>query len=552
MTCRPGATMFLMYLSKCARKDTSTVLFARRQGQPISSIRFITIPIGLFMKQNNTQRPVLITIFGAKGDLTRRKLIPALYHLFTGNHLPKIFAIYCVDFLATEEDIFKKELLAGINQFSRSGRAEKTHWKEFSARIHYLQGDFKESETYTALKQQADGFDKEIGQRGARVFYFATAPRFIETIAEKLFVHKICNRQTLDRIVIEKPFGTDLETARKLNVFLCKRFAEKQLYRIDHYLGKETVQNILAFRFANNVFEPLWNNKYIDHVQISVAEQVGVGKRGGYYDSSGALRDMIQNHLLQLLCIVGMECPTAYQSEVIRDAKAMVLKSIRPFTTGEVFRNVVRGQYVAGSANGVPSPAYREEEQVAPDSATETFVSAKLFIENKRWKGVPFFLTTGKSMPKQVSVIVIQFKDSPHKIFKGDTVPNRLIISIQPELEISLLFENKVPGLEMKLQAVDMDFTYQDAYTQSLPEAYEALLLDVLHGDPTLFMRADEVEGAWKVVMPILNAWKKHPLKQLHFYEAGGWGPAAALKLIKPYATKLFQLPRIERMIVKV
>ena len=466
----------------------------------------------------------MITIFGAKGDLTRRKLIPALYNLYTGNHLPETFAIYCVDFLATDEKVFKDDLLAGINQFSRNGIAEKIQWKEFAAKLYYLQGDFQEAGTFSSLKKRADDFDKQNGQRSARVFYFATAPRFIEIIAEGLFKHKICNRETLDRIVIEKPFGTDLETAKKLNVFLSKRFAEKQLYRIDHYLGKETVQNIMAFRFANYVFEPLWNNKYIDHVQISVAEQVGVGKRGGYYDSSGALRDMIQNHLLQLLCIIAMDCPSAYQSELIRDAKTKVLKSVRTFSGSEVFKNVVRAQYVAGTNNDLPSPGYREEEKVSPDSATETFVIAKLFVDNKRWQGVPFFLTTGKSLPKQVSVIVVQFKDSPNKIFKGDIVPNRLIISIQPELEISLLFENKVPGLEMKLQAVDMDFTYQDAYTESLPEAYEALLLDVLHGDPTLFMRADEVEAAWKVVMPILDAWKKHPLKTIAFLQSRNLG----------------------------
>jgi glucose-6-phosphate 1-dehydrogenase len=305
----------------------------------------------------------------------------------------------------------------------------------------------------------------------------------------------------------------------------------------------------MAFRFANYVFEPLWNNKYIDHVQISVAEQVGVGKRGGYYDSSGALRDMIQNHLLQLLCIIAMDCPSAYQAEPIRDAKAKVLRSVRSISGSEVFKNVIRAQYVAGTHGNLPSPGYREEEKVSPESATETFVIAKLFVDNKRWQGVPFFLTTGKSLTRQVSVIVVQFKDSPHKIFKGDIIPNRLIISIQPELEISLLFENKVPGLEMKLQAVDMDFTYKDAYPQSLPEAYEALLLDVLEGDATLFMRADEVEAAWKVVMPVLNAWKQNPLKQLHYYKAGTWGPEVALKLIQPYAKKLFQLPRIERML---
>ena len=496
--------------------------------------------------------PVLITIFGAKGDLTRRKLIPALYNLFIENHLPSLFVIFCIDYLATAETEFKKDLLAGVNEFSRSGKAEETKWNEFAAKLFYIQGDFQKAKTFSILRDAADDFDKKNKLRGTRLFYFATAPRFIEIIADGLYTHKLCKRAMLDRMVIEKPFGTDLGTAKKLNLFLGKRFAEKQIYRIDHYLGKETVQNIMAFRFANYVFEPLWNNKYVDHVQISVAEQVGVGKRGGYYDSSGALRDMIQNHLLQLLCIVAMDAPTAYQAELIRDAKTQVLKSVRSFSGNEVFKNVVRGQYVVGDMNGVALPGYREEEQVSPESSTETFVSAKLFVDSKRWKGVPFFLTTGKSLPKQVSVIVVQFKDSPHKIFKDDVVPNRLIISLQPELEISLLFENKVPGLEMKLKAVDMDFTYQEAYTESLPEAYEALLRDVLLGDPTLFMRADQVEAAWKVVMPVIDAWKKHPLKKLHFYKAGTWGPEEALELIKPYADRWCQLPRLDRLIGKL
>ncbi len=496
--------------------------------------------------------PVLFTIFGAKGDLTKRKLIPALYNLFIGGHLPGIFSIYCIDYLTADEISFKHDLLEGINEFSRNGIAEETKWKEFSSKIIYSQGDFQKDETFGILKEKADDFDKQNKIRAKRIFYFSTAPRFIEVIADGLYKHRVCNRVALDRIVIEKPFGTDLHSARKLNVFLSKRYLEKQIYRIDHYLGKETVQNIMAFRFANYVFEPLWNKKYIDHVQISVGEQVGVGNRGGYYDSSGALRDMIQNHLLQLLCNIAMDAPSAYQAELIRGAKTEVLKKIRLYSGKEVFKNVVRGQYTESIINDKKVNAYREEKQVAPDSTTETFVSARFFVDNKRWEGVPFFLTTGKSLTKQVSVIVIQFKDSPNKIFKEDVVPNQLIISIQPELEICLLFENKVPGLEMKLKAVDMDFTYQDSYTESLPEAYETLLLDVLHGDPTLFMRADQVEAAWKVVMPVLDAWKKHPTKQLHFYKAGTWGPVtAALKLLKPYAKKLFQLPRIERSLNK-
>ena len=388
-----------------------------------------------------------------------------------------------------------------------------------------------------------EAFDKENKQRATRMFYYAVAPRFIEVISEALYKQKICHQEKRDRIVVEKPFGTDLTSSVKLNRFLGKRFKETQIYRIDHYLGKETVQNIMAFRFANHVFEPLWNNKYIDFIQISVAEEVGVGTRGGYYDSSGALRDMIQNHLMQLLCIVAMECPAAYKAEMIRNMKTRVMQSVRIWSRAEVFKNVVRGQYTAGIVDQKPRLAYRNEMQVASGSTTETFVAAKFFIDNKRWKGVPFFLGTGKSLPRQTSVIVVQFKDSPNKIFKDDIVPNRLIISLQPELEICLLFESKVPGMQMKLQAVEMDFTYQASYSESLPEAYEALLLDVLEGDATLFMRADQVDAAWKVVMPILDAWKKFPTKLLHFYEAGSWGPVAARDLVKPFAREWFHLP---------
>jgi glucose-6-phosphate 1-dehydrogenase len=493
------------------------------------------------MKKKST--PASITIFGAKGDLTHRKLIPALFNLFADQHLSDEFNIYCVDFLPAVQDTFKNELLAAVDEFSRSGKADRNKWKFFSERIFYQQGDFTKKDTFTALKLKLDAFDTANKARAIRLFYFAVAPRFIETIAEALFQQKCCNKESFDRLVVEKPFGTDLHSARKLNQFLRKRFAEKQIYRIDHYLGKETVQNIMAFRFANYVFEPLWNRTYIDHIQIGLAEEVGVGKRGGYYDSAGALRDMVQNHLLQLLCVVAMECPPAYKAEAIRDAKTKLMKQMKIYTPGkEIFKNIVRGQYTEGMVNGQLSPAYRQEEQVDPHSTTETFVVGKFFIDNKRWKGVPFFLGTGKSLPRQSSVIMIQFKDTPHRIFKDDIVPNRLIISIQPELEIRLLFENKVPGAEMKLQAVDMDFTYQEAYAQSLPEAYEALLEDVLDGDATLFMRADQVEAAWKVVMPILDTWKKYPSRQLHFYPAGCWGPKAAKALLKPYAQQWYRL----------
>ena len=487
--------------------------------------------------------PAAIVIFGAKGDLTRRKLVPALYNLFLTDHLPEVFSILCVDYLPVKPEEFKNDLFAGVNLFSRNGKADEAVWAKFAAPISYIQGDFMQPETFTQLKQALEKFEKPHIRKGIRIFYYAVSPRFIEPISDALYKQKICNKPGLHRIVIEKPFGTDLKSAQSLNRFLRKRFAEKQLYRIDHYLGKETVQNILAFRFANHVFEPLWNSQFIDHVQISVVEQVTVGARGGYYDSSGAIRDMVQNHLLQLLCVIAMECPAKYDPETIRNAKAKVLQDIKIYRENEVFKDVVRGQYADGTVNNLPQVAYRSEEHVAPDSDTDTFVAARLNINNRRWKGVPFFLRTGKALQRQASVIVIQFKDSPHKIFKDDILPNRLIISIQPELEISLLFESKIPGLQMKLKPVEMDFTYKDAYPDDIPEAYETLLLDVLEGDATLFMRADQVEAAWKVVMPVINAWKKHPSKQLRFYEPGSWGPVAANKLLKPYAKDWILLP---------
>jgi glucose-6-phosphate 1-dehydrogenase len=497
------------------------------------------------MKQQKVP-PQSVVIFGAKGDLTSRKLIPAMYNLFLGNYLSPWFSIVCVDYVSIEEEDFKKELLEGINKFSRNGKADEHVWKQFASHLHYIQGDFLKAETFSRLTERFARFDKQNKKRSDRLFYYAVAPRFIEPISEALYQHKLCDKPLHDRIVIEKPFGIDLASAQKLNRFLRKRFEEKQLYRIDHYLGKETVQNILAFRFANYVFEPLWNRKYIDHVQISVAEQVTVGKRGGYYDSSGAIRDMIQNHLLQLLCVVAMEPPSKYEPETIRDCKSSVTKKIRIYKQKDVFKNVVRAQYGAGEVNGLYHEAYRQEEKVDPASCTETYLAAKLFIDNARWKGVPFFLRTGKAMRRQSSVIIIQFKDSPNRIFKDDIVPNRLVISIQPELEISLLFESKTPGLEMKLKPVEMDFTYKESYTDAIPEAYETLLLDALEGDATLFMRADQVEAAWKVVMPILDAWKKQPGKQLLFYKPGTWGPAAAAKLLKPFAKDWLLLPGIE------
>ena len=498
-------------------------------------------------KHNSIQQPAAIVIFGGTGDLTKRKLIPALYNLFLSKHLPEKFIIILLGRNEDKNEQYKHDLFDGINQFSRTGTPDDVNWKIFSNTIFYQQGNFLDDITYTTLKTQLDAFDKKNKQRCLRTFYYAIAPQFIEAVSDGLYKNKLCNQIKLDRIVVEKPFGTDLKTAQTLNTFLQKRFSEKQIFRIDHYLGKETVQNIMAFRFANTIFSPVWNNKFIDHVQISLSEQVSVGKRGGYYDGSGALRDMIQNHLMQLLCVVAMECPGKYDAENIRNAKAAVLKKIKPFTEAEVFKNIVRAQYTEGKINNQLQQGYLQEENITPNSTTETFIAGKFFINTDRWKGVPFFLATGKCLPKQASVIMIQFKDSPYKIFKDDTVPNRLTISIQPDQEISLLFESKVPGVQMKLKPVEMDFTYKESYTEATPEAYETLLLDILDGDATLFMRSDQVEAAWKVVMPIINAWKKNPKKQLLKYAAGTWGPAAATTLLKPFAKNWVVLPATKK-----
>jgi glucose-6-phosphate 1-dehydrogenase len=486
-----------------------------------------------------------IVIFGGTGDLTKRKLIPAYYNLYISKNMPSNFRIILVGREADSENSFVKNLLPSVNEFSRTGKADDAIWKRFSEKIIYLQGDLVLPELYNNLKINLEGFDKADKQRSARIFYFAIPPKFIENVADGLYNYKLCNKPNADRIVVEKPFGVDLKSAIKLNVFLQKRLAEKQIFRIDHYLGKETVQNIMAFRFANTIFEPVWNNKYIDHVQISVAEQVSVGQRGVYYDSVGALKDMIQNHLLQLLCVVAMECPKKNEAEAIRNCKVDVIKKIRKYSANQVYKNVVKAQYTAGKIKEVAQKSYLQEDNVTKKSSTETFVAAKFLIDNERWKGVPFFLRTGKSLPRQASVIVIQFKNTSHKIFKDDIVPNRLVISIQPEQEISLLFESKVPGVQMKLKSVEMDFTYKESYNEATPEAYEALLLDVIEGDATLFMRSDLVEAAWKVVMPILTAWKNNPKKMLHTYKAGSWGPLAAKLLLQGHATDWLLLPEV-------
>lgn len=498
------------------------------------------------MNQKVTQAANVV-IFGGNGDLTWRKLIPALYNLFIGKHLPPRFAIICVDYLEMKEAAFKKHLLEGINTFSRNGKALKKEWDKFSACIQYQHGDFNNENTFTRLNTELIANDKQWKQRSVRMFYYAVSPKFIETISKALAKHKMADNCEADRIVVEKPFGNNLETAKALNDLLTTHFKEQQIYRIDHYLGKEPVQNIMAFRFANAVFEPLWNRNYIDHIQITVAENIGIGNRGGYYDQYGALRDMVQNHLLQLLCFIAMEPPVSFTADEVRNKKRDVLNAIRPLKEEDVNKNVVGGQYGPGYLGDKKQVAYRKEQNVNPKSVTETFVAAKFFIDNWRWQEVPFYLRTGKCLQKTTSVIAVQFKPIPHALFPPETIeslkPNQLIISIQPEMEITLLFHAKQPGLKLKISPVEMDFTYRESYQEQAPEAYETLLLDVLEGEATLFMRADQVEAAWKVVMPILDFWKEHSCTGFPNYAAGSWGPEEAEGLIARDRFQWIHLP---------
>jgi glucose-6-phosphate 1-dehydrogenase len=488
-----------------------------------------------------------IVIFGGNGDLAWRKLIPAFYNLYINGYLPKQFVIYGVHYEKMEEKIYKARLLEGINTFSRSGKVKKNEWKKFAEHVFYFEGDFTAEDTFRRLSGSLNKNDKEWKNRSVRLFYYSVAPRFIEPISLFLAKYQLASDITADRIVIEKPFGSDLHTARELNLLLTKNFKEKQIYRIDHYLGKETVQNLMAFRFANIVYESIWNHNYIEHVQITVAESIGVGGRGNYYEQAGALKDMIQNHLLQLLCVTAMEPPVTLDAEDIRNKKVDVLKALRPLTKTDITANVIRGQYGEGTLNGKKQAAYRGEKNVSPKSNTETFVALKLFVDNWRWQNVPFYLRTGKCLEKTTSLIIIQFKPVPHNLFGNkiiaDPRPNQLIISIQPEMETTLLFHAKEPGVRLVIKPVEMDFTYKESYDAPVPEAYETLLLEILEGDAAMFMRADQVEEAWKVVTPIMEVWKKESPPRYPNYGPGSWGPKAAEQLIKPQGCSWTLLP---------
>jgi glucose-6-phosphate 1-dehydrogenase len=488
------------------------------------------------MSESIHQAPATIVIFGAGGDLTWRKLVPALYNLFLDGYLPDRFAVVGLDRKEMTDDEFREHLRDGVDQFSRRGKAKDEAWKEFASHVAFLSADFGDPATYVALKERLAMHDREWDTKAERIFYQATPPSLVETIVQQIGKANLAHDRQRTRIVLEKPFGHDLASARALNNMLTAVFDESQIYRIDHYLGKETVQNILAFRFANALFEPIWDRRYIDHVQITVAERVGVEHRGDYYDHAGALRDMIQNHLLQILCLIAMEPPVAFNADEIRDRKVDVLRAIRHRPQIHLHKFAVRGQYGAGWIQGEHVAAYRDEPGVDPNSVMETFAAVKLFVDNWRWQDVPFYLRTGKRLPTRASQVLIQFRPVPHQSFPSSAVldwqPNRLLIRIQPEESIVLRFQAKQPGPTMRLSPVEMRFCYRDAFQATPPEAYETLLLDVILGDATLFMRADQVEAAWSVVTTILEGWESSAPVDFPNYQAGTWGPEAAEALI--------------------
>ncbi len=485
---------------------------------------------------NSTSKPCVLTVFGGGGDLTHRKIVPAIYNLFLDGLLPRPFALVGVDRLEMNDQQFRDHLRDGVNQFSRRGATKTDQWSEFAARVGYLAADFNDAKAFGRLAELLAARDKEANAPTEHVFYLATSPSLIELIARQLCQAKLMADVVRQRLVVEKPFGRDLKSAETLNRMLTGTLEEKQIYRIDHYMGKETVQNILAFRFANSIFEPIWNRRYIDHVQITVAESVGVEHRGGYYDHSGAVRDMLQSHLLRVMTLVAMEPPVSFYPDEVRNKKVDVLRAIRPMTADEVARRAVRGQYGAGTIEAEQVIGYRQEPDVDGNSATETYAAVKLFVDNWRWQDVPFYLRTGKRLKRRVSEIVAQFRPVPHRSFPESAVPwwqpNRLTIGIQPDESIVLTFQAKRPGSVMELRPVDMRFSYREAFDVPVPEAYETLLLEVMRGDATLFMRADQVETAWAVVQPILDLWAQQPPSEFPNYESGSWGPAAADDLL--------------------
>ena len=495
-------------------------------------------PIAVQQPPGKPGDPCVMVIFGAAGDLTKRKLVPALYNLAKDGLLSREFAIIGVAHTAMSTEDFRKRISEDIKEFA-TANVDPSLWEWFASRMYYLAGEFDDKDVYAKLKDLLEKVNKDHSTHENYFFYMATAPRFFGPIVEQLASVGLMQEENHHwrRVIVEKPFGHDLDSAKALNQQLLRVADEKQIYRIDHYLGKETVQNILAFRFANGIFEPIWNRRYIDHVQISVGETVGVEQRGSYYEHAGALRDMVPNHIMQLISLTAMEPPVSFRADAVRDEQAKILHAIQPLSAEEVLTRTVRGQYGAGMVEGKPEIAYRAEEDVASDSRTETFVAMKLSIDNWRWADVPFYLRTGKALAAQNTHIVIQFRRAPFVLFRDTPVstlmPNQLVLHIHPEEGISLRFAAKVPGPVMRLGSVDMNFEYADYFGTQANTGYERLLHDCMIGDATLFQRADMVEAGWCVMSPVLDVWKALPPRDFPNYAAGSWGPKEAEDLLE-------------------
>ncbi|MEM9534409.1 MAG: glucose-6-phosphate dehydrogenase [Cyanobacteria bacterium P01_E01_bin.45] len=493
-------------------------------------------PLRIGLTQERVPQPLIFVLFGASGDLASRKLIPAIYRQFQARRLPPEFALVGLARREWTDEIYRQKMREALEEFAPNDLGPDEVWKDFASRLHYFPLNIKSRDSYLELNDLLGELDRERGTRGNRVFYLSVSPSLFSQALENLASTGMIADREKTRIVLEKPFGRDLPSAQELNKTVNAVCDERQVYRIDHYLGKETVQNMLVFRFANAIFEPLWNRNYIDHVQISVAETVGVEDRAGYYDSSGALRDMLQNHLMQLYALAAMEPPVSLASDGVRNEKVKVVQATRIANPRHVEDCAIRGQYSSGWMAGQQVPGYLTEPDVHPESGTPTFVAVKLLCDNWRWQGVPFYLRTGKRLPKKVSEIAIVFRQVPLLLFESaahQLSPNVLVMRLQPNEGISLRFEAKMPGPDILTRSVDMDFQYGTSFGTKTADAYDRLLLDSMLADQTLFMRSDEVEAAWRVVTPILTSWENPEIThRVSQYEAGTWGPAAAEELL--------------------
>jgi glucose-6-phosphate 1-dehydrogenase len=481
--------------------------------------------------------PTSLVIFGATGDLAHRKLLPALYNLAHEGQLPERFEMIGVGRRDQEHEDFRDAVIASITRYSRR-QPDENVLNGLIENTRYVQGDFDDDQVYSELDRTLREFDEQAGQRLDRVFYLSTAPEFFPLIASKLGAAGLDRAEdTETRIVIEKPFGYDLASARQLNAQLLEVFDERQIFRIDHYLGKETVQNLMAMRFANALFEPVWNRNYVDHVQITAAEDLGIGGRAGYYEGAGALRDLVQNHMLQLLALLTMEPPTAFTADRLRDEKLKVLEAIVPPSIDEVSRMAVRAQYATGVVGGEKVPGYRDEPGVRPDSRTETFVALRVHVSNWRWAGVPFYLRTGKRLSRKLTEIAVILKPIPHLALQSSgsvgIQANQVVFTLQPDEGVSVSLGAKIPGTRMRIRPVNMEFRYGTSFLSESPEAYERLILDAMRGDATLFTRNDEIEALWGIVDPILEAWKQDTTSEVPTYPAGTPGPEEANQLLE-------------------